>query len=141
MEDANDGSSIRKGNIGGIGQGGGASPIEWLMLLMVMLTTFKMLARGGKIQDPNDETTSIIPMVSFLDDTTIAHTAESNETSEEIFSNATREMIHWRNILRLTGGDLAAEKCTVTLMKWRWNEATGVPEMMDIRDAPGTIVI
>ena len=89
-----------------------------------MLTTFKMLAQGGKIQDPNDENTSTIPMVSFVDDNTIAHTAEPHEESEAIFENATRELIHWRNILRLTGGDLAIDKCTVTLMKWKWNKET-----------------
>ena len=56
LEFNSDGSSVRSGNIGGVGQGGGASPVEWLTLLMVMITTFKMFARGAKIKDPMDGT-------------------------------------------------------------------------------------
>ena len=49
---------------------------------MVMLATFKMFARGAKIKDPMDGAIMDIPMVSFVDDNTIAHTAEPEKTSE-----------------------------------------------------------
>ena len=50
LEYDKNGHSIRQGNIGGIGQGGGASPVEWVTLLMVMILTFKMFARSAKIK-------------------------------------------------------------------------------------------
>ena len=55
-----------------------------------------MFSRGAKIRDPCDEDNLDLPMVSFVDDNTIAHSAEPNESSEEIFQNVTREMLHWK---------------------------------------------
>ena len=142
LEHDNKGQSIRKGNIGGIGQGGGASPVEWLTLLMVMLSTFKLFARGASIKNTADGEDINIPVVSFVDDNTIAHSAELEETCEEIMKNASEEMKHWRNILRITGGDLAVQKCTVTLMKWQWGDRTGTPSMMtSAHGALGTVTI
>ena len=109
---------------------------------MVMLTTFKMLARGGIMLDPTGENSYNVPMVSFVDDNTIAHTADINKTSEEMFETVTEEMVHWRNFLCITGGDLVAtQHCTVTLMKWKWNQRTGFPAMMNENEAPGTVAI
>ena len=49
----NDGDkTIRSGNIGGVGQGGGASPIGWLMLLITLMNAFKTFSDGAKLIDP-----------------------------------------------------------------------------------------
>jgi hypothetical protein len=40
------------GNIGGIGQGGGGSPVGWLAVLIVMIHTYSKFASGVPMTDP-----------------------------------------------------------------------------------------
>ena len=47
-----DNNQILKGNLGGEGQGGGASPIMWLVILIVMLNTFNVFTSGAVVKDP-----------------------------------------------------------------------------------------
>ena len=133
--------TVREGNIGGVGQGGGASPVEWLVLLLVMLNTFHTFAKGASIQDPQLLYHCAVAIISYVDDNSIVHTADSKKSSQEIFQIVGREMLHWKKILRITGGDLAVSKCTVSLMKWEWSSTTGIPRMMSKKSAPGTICI
>ena len=44
-------------------------------------------------------------------------------------------------ILKVTGGNIAPHKCTVTLMKWAWGTRTGYPYMQKINKCPGTIIL
>ena len=44
--------TTRSGNIGGVGQGGGASPIEWLGLLIRLMHAFKAFSDGAKLVNP-----------------------------------------------------------------------------------------
>ena len=129
------------GNIGGIGQGGGASPVEWLAVLLVMIETFKQFSSGADILDPNGNYSLHIPIVSYVDDNSIVKSLERLKDCDTIFEEASAEMTHWKRILRVTGGDLAPQKCTVALMKWKWNESRGYSRMMTKQEAPGTINI
>ena len=50
----------------GTGQGGGASPIEWFVLLLVMLKTFQSFAKGSRIIDPTDKHTILLYILSYV---------------------------------------------------------------------------
>ena len=75
--------TVREGNIGGVGQGGGASPVEWLVLLLVMLNTFHTFAKGASIQDPQLLYHCAVAIISYVDDNSIVHTADSKKSSQE----------------------------------------------------------
>ena len=110
----------RKGNIGGVGQGGGASPIDWLVILLTLLNAFKAFSDGARLIDPQGLFGGIIPVISFVDDNSITSSIPSEMSIEQIFEKTGKEMLHWKKLLNTTGGDLAVHKCTVTLMKWKW---------------------
>ena len=44
--------TICSGNIGGVGQGGGASPIEWLVFLITLMNASKVFSHGTRLIDP-----------------------------------------------------------------------------------------
>ena len=134
-------TTILIGNIGGIGQGGGASPVEWLAVLLVMIKTFKKFSTGAIVRDPLNINGIHIPIVSYVDDNSIVKSIQKATSVAKIFEEASQEMRHWKRILRVTGGDLAPQKCTVSLMKWKWNKNTGVATIMKKKEAPGTITI
>ena len=58
-----------------------------------------------------------------------------------IFTHMADNLLRWKRILRTTGGDLAIQKCTATLMKWEWSEQYGNAQMLKIKDSPGTVTI
>ena len=136
-----DGISVYTGNIGGIGQGGGASPVEWLTVLLAMMKTYRRFAEGAEIIDPAGIYNFVMAILSYVDDNSLLKSIKKDKSVQQVFGEISKEMEHWRNILRVTGGDLAPQKCTVTLMKWAWNPCTGNPYMQTEKEAPGTIVL
>ena len=76
-----------------------------------------------------------------MDDNSLVKSLESDLTVQQIFNIMGQDLLRWKRILRSTGGDLALQKCTVSLMKWRWGEATGEPILMKKIDGDNTIVI
>ena len=129
------------GNIGGVGQGGGASPIEWLVILLVLLNAFKAFSEGAKLIDPEGLFGGIIPMISFVDDNSITLSISNLDTIDEVFEMAGKCMLHWKRLLQTTGGDLAPHKCTVTVMRWKWGKRTGQAMLVNKNESPGTIVL
>jgi hypothetical protein len=45
--------------------------------------------------------------------------------------------MRWHGILKITGGDLALEKCTYCVIKWTWNK--GIPTLATVDSDPGTL--
>ena len=133
--------SVYTGNIGGIGQGGGSSPVEWLAVLLIMIRTYRKFASGATVIDPTGMYSFVMAILSYVDDNSLVKSLESNQKAKKIFEDISKEMVHWRNILKLTGGDLAPQKCTVTLMKWAWSEKSDSPHMQKIKETPGTIIL
>ena len=73
--------------------------------------------------DPEGLFGGIIPMISFVDDNSITLTIPKSISIDEAFRSAGKSMLHWKRLLKTTGGDLAPQKCTVTVMKWKWEKA------------------
>ena len=133
--------SVRSGNIGGVGQGGGASPVEWLILLLVLMRAYEKFASGASLTDPDGKYSGVIPIISFVDDNSLTSSVPKEMSIIEVFQKAAKEMEHWRKLLQTTGGDLAMHKCTVTLIKWKWNTKDGTARLSTIDETPGTIMI
>ena len=72
--------------------------------------------------DPLKRFGFLMVILSYVDDNSLLKSIPEGVASHEVFKQMSEEMLHWERILRVTGGDLALHKCTVTLMKWTWGE-------------------
>jgi hypothetical protein len=125
----------------GKGQGSCASPILWVLINQLLLA-----ALGDKFTcihvlaiDVVEE--HIRPGDSFVDDTTTGSTNDDSgleplstdeaelTTSEETIVAKMEEIIHFSlDLLQVTGGDLAPEKCVWYLISHRWKD--GKPRLL-----------
>lgn len=128
-----------KGKIGGIGQGGGASPVGWFVILLVMIESYREFSPGAQLINPLNYDDDDMHVVSYVDDNTLLRTFHEVLMSGELFQTLSKELTHWWNLLRLTGGDLALEKCTCSIMAWKWDGTGQDPELRTSQDFPGTI--
>jgi hypothetical protein len=116
------------GNIGGIGQGGGGSPVGWLAVLLVMIATYSLFASGIVMQDPQSLLSLTTHIISYVDDNTLVQFFGDGSSMYQILKELNLCISRWHEILRITGGDLALEKCTFCIMKWKWIKGKAVLE-------------
>lgn len=107
------------GPIGGVGQGGGASPIIWLAIVLMMLQVYKKSQEGIDIINRVTETIVKYWIISYVDDTTIVRGFKNNATENEMLKELKEHLLEWNKLLTLTGGALSLGKCKVALMKWK----------------------
>jgi hypothetical protein len=127
------------GNIGGIGQGGGASPIGWLAVLLVMIQTYSKYTSGITLTDPMGMFSLALYLISYVDDNTLVQRFEHDQGMPSILEQLQFCLKKWHNILKITGGDLALEKCTFCILKWRWKGSKATLET--ITSAPGVLTV
>ena len=132
-------STCYLGNIGGVGQGGGGSPVIWLSVSMPMIETYHDFADGSTINDPLDLLTFSIWVLSYVDDNSLLRTFPNSLPCDSLWRLASKEFSSWQKLLQITGGDLALEKCTCSVMKWRWSSTYGLPSLASSKDFPGTL--
>jgi hypothetical protein len=111
-----DGVQTIKGNIGGIGQGGGASPIGWLAVLLVMIQMYSKYTSGIELTDPLGMYSLVLYLISYVDDNTLVQSFDNTATMPSILQQLQFCLKKWHNILKITGGDLALEKCTFCVL-------------------------
>ena len=129
------------GNFGGVGQGGGGSPVLWLSVMLPMLITYKAHAEGATIQDPLEYVALTLWVLSYVDDNTLVRTYSHDTQAQDLWKIASKEFGSWHRTLQITGGDLALEKCTCSVMKWKWTGVYGMPSLASEKDFPGTITV
>ena len=129
------------GNLGGVGQGGGGSPVLWLSVMLPMLDTYKAHAEGATIQDPLEYLALMLWVLSYVDDNTLVQSFCHNVQARTLWSTASKEFGSWHHTLQITGGDLALTKCTCSVMKWQWTGVYGMPSLASVTDFPGTITV
>ena len=113
--------TLLAGIIGGIGQGGGASPIIWLVILLIMLKVYKMTQEGATVVDSVEKEDIPLHIISYVDDNSIVRHFDSSETVATMMEKIKENIGEWQKLLQLTGGDLSLDKCKVTVMKWYQN--------------------
>jgi hypothetical protein len=128
------GSSVDK-LLYGIGQGSCASPILWVLLNQIILAALEEKFDCIRLVAVDGVEEHIRPGDSFVDDTTCGVTDDNVDMEpvpasvtnltdgEEALVGRMEEIIQFfLDLLQVTGGDLAAEKCAWFLIAFRWKE-------------------
>ena len=92
-----------QGPIGGVGQGGGASPIIWTAVLLIMLEAYKKVYKGTTLYDVTKALKVIYWIISYVDDNTIIRSFPSETTTYEILFIMRNCLRQWHKLLVLTG--------------------------------------
>jgi hypothetical protein len=124
-----------------IGQGSCSSPIVWALLNQLLFTALGEEFDCISLVSVDGTTPYTLPGDSSVDDTATGATDDNNNlkpipssvhgfTQEEENLVARMEDIiqFFLNLLQVTGGDLAPEKCAWYLIYHRWNK--GVPTLV-----------
>ena len=93
------------------------------------------------VTDPTGNNSFKIHVLSYVDDNSILRTLETEMDRDSIFQGISKEMTYWLKILQVTGGDLALQKCHITLLKCKWGPIYCKLSLMKIEDILGTAVI
>jgi hypothetical protein len=78
-------------------------------------------------------------VISYVDDNTLVESFSCDQSLAAILTNLQNCIKLWHRILRITGGDLALEKCTFCVMKGKWKDGTASLETPVID--PGHLVV
>ena len=127
------------GNIGGIGQGGGGSPVGWLVILLIMIRAYHQFSPGAKIVDPYGLYSFSLHVISYVDDNSLLRSFPPNTSWPDIFTTVSNELTSWWKLLRITGGDLALEKCTYSVMAWTWDGIYNTRKLLRKENIPGDV--
>ena len=116
------------GLIGGVGQGGGASPIIWMTILMILMKAYKMNQEGATIWDCIQKKAIVVYIISYVDNNSIVRHFHQKATIEEIINEMKKNLQEWQKLLQITGGDLCLDKRKISIMKWQqkgeWGKMT-----------------
>ena len=126
-------------NIGGLGQGNGGGPISWHSHMEPLLQAYAQDNPGFSFTDPTSTLSFLQWIVGFVDDNSLNITFRDDQTIKEALKIAQAALSSWKQLLQLTGGDLALEKCVYSVMGWvqqKGREALG-----SVKDFPGSIAI
>jgi hypothetical protein len=124
----------------GIGQGRCASPIMWTLINQLLLAALVEKFTCIRLVAIDGEEEHIMPGDSFVYDTTTGSTNDDPEletvphgiselnTSEETLIAKMGEIVQFfLDLLQVTGGDLAPEKCVWYLISHRWKDGKPRP--------------
>jgi hypothetical protein len=119
----------------GIGQGSCAFPILWALINQLLLAALGEKFTCIRLVAIDSEEEHIRPGDSFVDDTTTGTTNDDSElepvshvksnltSSEEMLIAKMEEIIQFFiDLLQVTGGDLAPDKCVWYLISHRWKD-------------------
>lgn len=89
------------GAIGGVGQGGGASPIIWMTVLMVLMKAYKQTQQGAMLWDCILHTSIFLYIISYVDDNTIVRHFHHKKSIQEIIQDTSKNLQVWQKILQI----------------------------------------
>lgn len=107
------------GPIGGVGQGGGGSPIIWLAVLLILIQAYKKQNDGIGIINPIDGIRIMYWIISYVDDNTVVREFKNKSKPNEMLQMLKENLLFWNSLLKFMGGALSLNKCKVSLMHWR----------------------
>ena len=109
----------------GSGQGGGASVGNWQSHNDPMILAFQDLCQACTMTMPNLTKQMRQWMVSFVDDNKILMNFPPYTSMTEIYNAMKKGVSTWRDILRITGGDLELNKTWIGMLLFDYNTYTG----------------
>ena len=132
------GSFTANEEFGGSGQGSGGSPPICHSQLLVMVDTMAAITPGQLIQDPTKSISVLQHVINWVDDTVNKEILDSQADAQEQIARIRDILIHWRRILRITGGDLELSKTVVYYLD-HFQEDDGRIRYKTIEELPGEI--
>ena len=100
----------------GSGQGAGSSVGNWQGHNDPMIKTFEQLCQSCTLASPSGVDTLIQWMLSFIDDNKLTMNFEVETVIQRIYDAIRHGVQCWRDILRLTGGELELEKSFIGIL-------------------------
>ena len=121
-------TSDKHNTVYGTGQGCGNSPFIWLFISNILLKMFNRKASGAQYSSYKTGNQMSIHASAYVDDINSHHNVHGKSTSLEEKMKGDFQL--WKDILEMSGGSLAQEKCSFYTVKWEFHNS-GKPEMMD----------
>ena len=137
----------------GSGQGGGASVGNWQSHNDPMILTFQDLCHACTLATLDQTTILRQWMVSFVDDNKLLMNFRPETAAAVLYDAMKKGVTTWRDILRITGGDLELEKTWIGILTFDFNTYTGkhmgkharyragVPRIVDSNTLPQEIIM
>ena len=122
----------------GTGQGSGASPADWLTLIVILLNTI-----DKELQD--DRMTIIDPLTkkphsrladAFVDDTMLGNSDSGDLSYEDLIGRLQLIAQTWEHLLSYLGGALNLSKCFYYVLYWEWPHGLPVLHTSSAEDPP-----
>ena len=110
---------VLSGPIGGVGQGGGGSPIIWLAVLLMLIQAYKCSNDGITIENIITLQKIQYWIISYVDDNTIVRYFTPDTSITEMLNGLRNNLMQWNALLQYTGGALSLNKCKVSVMHWK----------------------
>ena len=129
------------GLIGGVGQGGGSSPIIWMVILIILLDAYKLTQKGAQVWDCVKKEGIDLHVISYVDDNSIVRHFDRDTQLQQMLNGIRDNLWEWHKLLQLTGCDLSLGKCQVTIMKWVQEGEWGELNLVKKNKHPGTVQI
>ena len=86
------------GLIGGIGQGGGGSPIIWMVVLMIMMATYKESQSGAEMWDAVTCERIRCWIISYVDDNTLVQHFRYSDSVNYILQEMKKSLQEWHTL-------------------------------------------
>jgi hypothetical protein len=109
----------------GSGQGGGASVGNWQSHNDPMILTFQDICQRCSMMTPDQQDAFDQWMVSFVDDNKLLMNFHPFSRAEMIYNAMKKGVTTWRDILRITGGDLELDKTWIGILTFDYHTYTG----------------
>ena len=109
----------------GSGQGGGASVGNWQSHNDPMILTFQDLCKACAMSTPDQSDTFLQWMVSFVDDNKILMNFQPCTPIAAIYNAIKHGVKTWKDILRITGGELELEKTWIGMLTFAYDTYSG----------------
>ena len=107
----------------GPGQGGGASPLVWLSLVVVLMNTLdRMIPERMEFASPDSLMLHSRLVDAFVDDTSLGFTDSGLLSLETMIAKLKHMAQTWETLLFYSGGDLNLSKCSWHIIFWDWKK-------------------
>ncbi len=108
----------------GTGQGSGASPAVWLILVVTLMNTLDcIIPQRMQFSSPDSTLRHSRLIDAFVDDTSVGFTDQTGSAS---LADLTARLAHiaqrWEKLLFYSGGSLNLKKCSWYVLHWKWEK-------------------
>ena len=123
-------------NLQGAGQGNTSAAPFWTCVSSPMIAIMKKNKFQSKMRSPLSLEEVILTLMSFVDDTEVFLTIDSDDI-EELLNLADTTLKTWKKVLQATGGDMRSKKCAWILLQYGRCKNKHTGHSLNIEDEDG----